>query len=186
MMDDSMTVGEVIAELKKHNPVKKAVMLGDEGVVCAVRRVTTCGLVEGAEDNLVPDESDTASESYVLFDSNNAWESVIALQAEAHFLAARGKVFKVSEATVGDGSDTEVRTFPLGLQVRIPEDASFNKNDLVFRTPREGGMLDVYWEAEALPGQLAPNEHVSWIYGPTYHRDGLIEDPHHLIARNAA
>jgi hypothetical protein len=187
-MDDSMSVGEIIVELQKHNPGKKAVMIGDNGVVSAIRRVATCGLIEGPEEQYVPDESDTASEKFVLLDADNAWEALVARRAEVDFLNARGKIFKVREATISNGSDCDVRDFPYGLRVMVPEDAEFNPSDLVYRTPREGGMLDVYWTAEALPGQLAEDEHVSWIYGPSYYRDGLVEDPHKLLeeAKGAA
>lgn len=85
-----------------------------------------------------------------------------------------GKIVGVTYAMIGDGTDIEGRSYPRNrpLLVRI---CKRDLDDHDINPDRE--LIDTYYDADALPGQLGVGFYVSWIDGPTYYNDGRVETP---------
>lgn len=89
--------------------------------------------------------------------------------------AMQEKVVGVTFAQLGDGTCEGYREANFSrekpLLVRISKAELCEYDDVVWDNDPDGPM-DTYWGAEALPGQLAEKDYVSWIDGPAYYADG--------------
>lgn len=101
------------------------------------------------------------------------WEELYE-QAEQDHNRCRGRVVRVRTVGVSNDADTSERDFPTPIPVTI-EDMPLSWSLDTQEFTREE-LLDVYYSADgAVPDQ--PDEHVWWVYGPTYHLDGCVEYP---------
>jgi hypothetical protein len=92
-------------------------------------------------------------------------------KAEADHNHLRGKVVQVSGAQISNGFIDWWQTFSPPLLVTVTDvfenvegtEADWSEN-----------LLETYWNAEALPGQLPLTDYVHWIQGPTYYENGKV------------
>jgi hypothetical protein len=88
-----------------------------------------------------------------------------------------GKVVAVTDAQLSDPSGAGYRgeAFPKDEPLLVRIGQHLDPDWGVSEYPEEG-LIDIYYDAEALPGQLQGEDYVSWIFGPTYYADGRVQN----------
>lgn len=100
--------------------------------------------------------------------------NALVAKATADHERFKGKLLLCECAAVAeDDNDPNDRDFDPPLICRVV-DAPLESHH-VMEYEEEGGLIDVTWDVEVLPGQLEEWEHVYWVPGPTYYADGRVE-----------
>lgn len=97
--------------------------------------------------------------------------------AREHRRSVAGQTVAVYSATISDDSDLDDRDFKNPLMC-VFDDTELEHGDITCHNRGGHKLIDTHYSGvKALPGQLPDGEHVSWVYGPTFHLDGRVDPP---------